>query len=99
MEGVDQGLITIGNDISANFAGTCQFPVIRIQLLMKDEKTEDLGAPKFIIASQIDIHAFHAFINQVINFISRGKVGVAGIGQISPLSPVSHRLHIDADEC
>ena len=55
MEGIDQGLITIGNDISANFAGTCQFPVIRIQLLMKDEKTEDLGTSEFIVPSQVDI--------------------------------------------
>src|SRR5882672_6637704 len=98
IERIDERRVLLGDVTAAHLARARQLAVVRVQLLVKHEKTPDLRVAQGGVAGEVAVDLLHALADEVANRGLSGEIGVARVRDVAPLGPVADRRHVDIDE-
>src|SRR5690606_15072716 len=98
IKGLYQHRVFLRNEAAPDLAGTGQFVVVGVELLVQDQEASHLGRTQLRVLCQVGIDLFDAIANELEHFLLARQVGVAGVRQAATLGPVAHGLEVDVDE-
>src|SRR6516225_7452912 len=98
VERADQHRVLLRDEAAPDLARAGELVVIRVELLVQDQKAMDLRGCERAFAGKLGVHLFDAFADQRVDLRLRRQIGVAGVWDTSALGPVADRSHVDVDE-
>src|SRR6185437_9828188 len=95
---VDQRAVLLGDEPAADLARARQLVVVRIELLVQEQKAAHLGVGEAGFAGEFGVDLLDAVADQRVHLGLCGEIAVARVSESAPLGPVADRSDIDVDE-